>query len=79
MTRSRLKTERLVTSWIVLALNVALAIALGWLAVVYWQVVRPGIEAVPAWLRDGFPIALCIGILHFSRRSWRAWVRLKAR
>lgn len=79
MTRPNPNAERVVTRAIVLVLNGALAVALAWLAVVYWRVVRPGIEAVPALLRDGLPVAICMGVLHFGRRAWRTWRDLRER
>ncbi len=77
MTRGALDRERRIAAALQLAIYILLAGALAAFLVVYFRF-RPRTELSP-WLAYGFPIAICIAILHFGRRAILSWRRLRNR
>ena len=53
--------------------------ALIWLLWIYLDRIRPRGTETPLWLEIGFPLAICLGALHFARRGVVAWRRLPPR
>jgi uncharacterized membrane protein YhdT len=73
-----LENERRVAAAIQTALHLGLAVALLWLLAVYLRDVQPNaVREAPRWLEIGFPIAICLGAVHFLRRSWLAFRRFR--
>ncbi len=73
-----LRNERRVSSAILAMVHALLAAALVAMMASYWRYVSPETrEALPPWLEIGFPVAICIGALHFLRRSLQAWRRFR--
>ena len=71
--------EPRVTSAILCALYLLLSVGLIALLGAYLRYVRPSVENIPSWLAIGFPVALCMGTLHFGHRSFQAWRRFRRR
>jgi hypothetical protein len=75
MTRRGLDRERQIACALQGIIHLLLAGALAAFLVIYLRN-RPSAD-LPAWLAYGFPIAICMGILHFGRRSLLFWKRLR--
>jgi hypothetical protein len=72
-----LRLERKVANGILFVLYALLAAALLVMLVTYVR--SPRSWPLPAWLSVGFPLALCIGVVHFGRRTWQSWRRFRRR
>ncbi len=77
MTGGGLDRERRIVLAVQGTIHLLLAGVLAVFFVVYLRN-RPSAE-LPVWLAYGFPIAICIGVLHFGRRAVLCWRGIRRR
>ena len=70
--------ERRISAAIIAVVQLLVAVALAGMLHAYLRYARPQTgDDLPTWLAIGFPVALCIGVLHFLRRSFVSWRRFR--
>jgi len=74
---SSTRTERRISAALLVVTHLCVIAALLWLYLTIERSVFPRATSMPLWVRIGYPLATCTGVIHFGRRAWQAYKRFR--